>query len=41
LGWQFTQAKLVYVCSPPGILGCENAHDTPTVAPWHDAQFEP
>jgi hypothetical protein len=29
LGWQFTQAKLFDVCSPPGILACVNDQFAP------------
>jgi len=42
LGWQFLQAKLLEVCSPPGIRAWVKlaAHELPACL-WHEAQSVP
>jgi len=41
-GWHLLQAKLRYVCSPPGIDGCLNvALLHARLGEWHDAQLVP
>lgn len=41
-GWHFVQAKLLYVCLPPGTRGWENvALDQARDGEWHDAHVDP